>query len=299
MKHQGSSNRWFSLLALVVGGMLALLLSPSGAKAQAGAWEVPPAEPGAAPPPAPTPAPPAALPLPIAKQSAPCTSLVVNCPSCKGGQGGCCNGARAEQPESWDPTPVGGYTLPKGGFGLKLEFGYPHMDIGILFALGNRVQVALGYRSVYTINHTPYANVKFSLNSRNRDVLGLALELGAGYSFGRDQDEEHIGNRMAGEYHVFGEAWLRGTARRGRHGLLFGVGAKISQAVPGYAYDYDYNEPESTGDKVMATISLEIGYELRINRVASFFLATGVDIFTSDEWIPALIRFRLGVIVGS
>ena len=49
----------------------------------------------------------------------------------------------------------------------------------------------------------------------------------------------------------------------------------------------------------MATISFELGYEVRINRVASFFLATGVDIFTSDDWIAALIRFRMGVVIGS
>jgi hypothetical protein len=233
---------------------------------------------------------------PVAQDKTPCTSVVVNCPSCRSGDGACCRKAAKE--EAWDPTPAGGYTLPKGGFALKLEFGYPHMDVGLLFALGNRVQVGVGYRSVYTINHTPYANMKFSLNSRNRDVLGLALELGAGYSFGQD-DFEDFGNRMAGEYHFFGEAWLRGTARRGKHGLLFGVGARISQAVPGWDYYYDGGSSAEVGEKVMATISVEIGYELRINRVSSFFLATGVDIFTSDEWLPALIRFRMGVIVGS
>lgn len=303
MTHSSHTNRAPCLMAGLLGGLI-LALAASGARAQEEAWETPPAleaapPPASAVPPRVTPPPPAMPPhQPSAPDQAPCSSVVVNCPACPASSPGCCAQAQAKPEETWDPTPVSGYTIPRGAIGLKIEFGYPHMDVGMLVGLGGRIQLGVGYRSVYTVNHTPYADVKFSLNSRNRDVLGLALQLGGGYSFGKG-DNDHFANLMAGEYHFFGEAWLRGTARRGRHGLLFGVGARLSQAPPTRNDYYGYGEADDTADKVMATVSMELGYEVRINRVASFFVTTGVDIFTSDDWLPALIRFRMGVIVGS
>jgi hypothetical protein len=196
------------------------------------------------------------------------------------------------------PTPVSGYVLPKGGFSALIELGYPNLNFEFLFGAGSRVQLGFGYRGVYTMNHTPYGSLKIQLNSRNRDVLGLALKLAAGYSFGGHwEDGMTIGNLMAGEYKFFGELWFQGTARRGRHGLLFGIGARVSQAPHQEVY-YDYYDDGDEAKKVMGTLSLEIGYEVRINRVSAFFIALGVDIFMSEDWIPALPRFRMGFTVG-
>ncbi len=263
---------------LLLGTGIALLLglaAPASAAAQG--YELPPCAGTPAPPPAPTAVP--ATPR--------CAAPAVH---------------KARAPQDPGPTPAGGYTLPRKGFAVKMELGYPNLDVEFLFALGSRVQLGFGYRGLYSMNHSPYASLKWSMNSRNRDVLGLALQLRAGYSFPRSHGEdENIGNMLAGEYKWFGELWFLGTARRGKHGLFWGVGARISQQawdVYSVAYDGDYGGNERDM-KVMGTFSLELGYELRINRIASFFLALGVDIFATDEFIPALPRFRMGVMLGS
>jgi hypothetical protein len=193
---------------------------------------------------------------------------------------------------------VGGYTLPRGGFAVKTELGYPNLDLEFLFAVGSRVQLGVGYRGLYTMNHTPYGSFKWSLNRRNRDVLGLALELRAGYSFPRDGDDgDSIGNMLTGEYQWFGELRFLGTARSGRHGLLWAVGGRVSRSP--YDDYYDGYGDHSDSGKAMGVVTLEIGYELRINRIASFFLSLGVDIFTDEDYIPALPHFRMGVLLGS
>ncbi len=266
--------------------LLVLAAAPAAARAQAGGYELPPhCQPAPPPPP------------PGADSCEPASSA--GQASREAAKARRARDAAAKEAADVGPTPVGGYTLPRGGFAVKTELGYPNLDLEFLFAVGSRVQLGVGYRGLYTMNHTPYGSLKWSLNRHNRDVLGLALELRAGYSFSRDGDGgDAIGNMLAGEYQWFGELRFLGTARRGRHGLLWAVGGRVSRSP--YEDDYydGYGDHSDSG-KAMGVVTLEIGYELRINRIASFFLSLGVDIFAAKDFIPALPHFRMGVMLGS
>ena len=203
------------------------------------------------------------------------------------------------------PTSIGGYTAPQGAFFTQFEVGYPFLAVELGYGISRRVQLSLGYRGLYSFSHSPYASLKIGLRSPDDPLLGMALRFTAGYSIpgGRDGEGEEVAAYLTGENRAFGEVWLLGTARSGRHGLLFGFGVKVSQSPGSYGYyedDYYGGDYGDDAHNIMVTLSFDIGYELRINRISAFFISLGVDIFAkAEDFIPALPRFRMGFTLGS
>jgi hypothetical protein len=198
------------------------------------------------------------------------------------------------------PTPAGGFLGRPRSLQMRLELGYPFLDLGVDYVLGGRLSLGVGMRSLYSMSFAPYVSLRAQLAQNATRTVGLTLGLKAGYTLLRNSDYDGETTEMLiGGSGAFGELSLTATARRRSHGLFVGAGLRVSQrseyAMAG-CYDYCDDGYGSSSGKAVVTAFTELGWEVRVGHHASYFLGVGVDMFVNSD-LPAMIRFRNGVII--
>lgn len=198
-------------------------------------------------------------------------------------------------------TPVAGFTLGHRRLGVKFEVGYPFFVFELAYGFGSRFQMFVGYRGLYSLTSAPYGGFKILLTADSRRILGISLTAMGGWTHVRDGDLDVA--MLVGSGGVFGEVWVTATARSGRHGGFVNGGVRLSQVekcdnADDDCYDHPIQDDDGDGKKgALATIFGEVGYELYITRYVSYYLALGVDMFANSDAMPAMVRFRTGMIM--
>lgn len=195
-------------------------------------------------------------------------------------------------------SPVGASALRRGQLGLRLEVGYPFVELAVTVGLvTGRLQVEAGYRGLYGMTNAIFGGLKWVISRSRSGRTGVALRLIGGYSDIRKDDgrfQEY--QNMAGGGFGFGEGGLLFTARgRSNAAFLASAGLRISQYRP-----RECNPgPDCEGNRKVAYAAfLELGFVKRLGWRTSYYMAVGVDVFEGlQEWLPALIRLRIGISV--
>jgi len=200
-----------------------------------------------------------------------------------------------------DATPVGGFPLRKKRMSFTLELGYPFLDFRFGLGITDRFQLLIGYRGLYSLSSAGFAGLKIGMFQNQERTVGVSLVALGGYTYvkhsgdyGGDGTEELVGGSGG-----FGEAWLMATVRHGRHGLSLNGGLRISY-VTGCAegsYNCYSSFFESNKSGALVTAFFELGWEMRIMKFASYYIAAGVDMFANSNALPAMVRFRTGVML--
>lgn len=183
---------------------------------------------------------------------------------------------------------------------FSLELGYPFLDFRLGYGISNRFQLMAGYRGLYSLSSAGYAGLKIGLYQNKERIVGVSLVALGGYSYVKgvfDGDGETTRMLVGGDG-GFGEAWLMATVRRRRHGLTLTGGMRISQVSGCSDEAYCYGDIFKSGrDGTLVTAFFELGWEMRIMKFASYYLAMGVDMFANSNSLPAMVRFRTGVML--
>jgi hypothetical protein len=203
------------------------------------------------------------------------------------------------------PAPTAGFLMTERRVGLRLEAGYPFIDLDLLVRAHDVVQVGFGYRTLWTFTHAGYGELKFRLWRNEAAALGLSLLLRGGYTYIHlDEDdydaEYNTRSALVAGNSGFGELLLAFTARRGRHAFDAAVGLRLGWVQHivvdegGYGNDlvFDSGEPG-----MLATVIVDAGYTVRMNRSSSFVAGLGVDVFTNSDAYRALPRARFGFVI--
>ncbi len=199
-----------------------------------------------------------------------------------------------------EAAPVGGFPLRKKRMSFSLELGYPFLDFRFGYGLSDRFQFLIGYRGLYSLSSAGYAGVKIGLFQNKERSVGVSLVALGGYNYVKDADGDGGTTKMlVGGDGGFGEGWLMATVRRRRHGLTLTGGMRISEmsGCDDSEY-YCYSSVFDSGrDGTLVTAFFELGWEMRIMQFASYYVAMGVDMFTNSKDLPAMVRFRTGVML--
>lgn len=199
-----------------------------------------------------------------------------------------------------EATPVAGFPLRKRRLGFLLELGYPFLDFRVGYGITDRLQILLGYRGLYAMSSAGYAGLKFGLFQNKPRTVGVSFTALGGYTYVKQKNDYDDGTtrELVGGDGGFGEAWLTVTVRRRRHGLMLVGGLRISQ-VSGCSDEYDcWGSIFASGSPgTLVTGFFELGWEMRFMRYASYYVAIGVDMFTNSNALPAMVRFRNGVLL--
>jgi hypothetical protein len=183
----------------------------------------------------------------------------------------------------------------------RLELGYPFLEIGFEYAVGRSFSVGAGMRSLYGVTFAPWAGIRVQLSANAPRTVGLALSLKGGWTYIRGETyDTDLREGLVGGKGVFGELGLTATVRRLRHGLFINAGVRISQVTTELCDgpDYCYNpEIAEDGAGVLATAFVDLGWEIRLGRNASYLLGIGVDMFVNGGDLPAMVRFRNGILI--
>jgi len=202
------------------------------------------------------------------------------------------------------PTTISGFTPGRRRVSFGFELGFPFLDTHLAYGLSDRVALGVGFRSLYGETSAPYAFAKLQLMSDAARTRGLALTVLGGYTYVRGEDEwDHDSTTaLVGGDGVFAELNLGMTLRSGRHGLMVGWGLRLGQVkakdCSGDSWCDEYSHVLDGRAGVLATVSAELGWEVKITRNAGYFISLGVDMFTNSKALPAMVRFRNGVVLS-
>lgn len=260
------------------------------------------------PQPLPAPEPLSAPPL-VVQGSGPCARRVALCvaPPCPSvvviQHAGC--GTEPARPPGPDPgpTPFAGFIGRGRTFQTQLELGYPFMDLAFSYAFSERLALGVGLRTLYSMTYAPYATLRLALRSNASRTAALSLALRVGYTWVRGSEwDRETRATLVGGTGAFGEAGLGITARKRKNGLFVNAGVRLSQArLNSCAKESQWAcAIESVADEqgpALATLFVDMGVEARLSRHASYFFGFGVDLFVNGNDLPAMLRFRNGVIV--
>jgi hypothetical protein len=214
-------------------------------------------------------------------------------------------GQAAPEPVGPDPgpTPFAGFLGRARSFQAQLELGYPFLELAFTYAFSPGFALGAGLRTLYGMTYAPYLSLRFGL-ARTADGTGaISLALRGGLTFLRGSDRDPGGHALlVGGRGVFGEIGLAMSTRRRRNGLFLNVGLRLSQSrIPGCSegggYDCWLDNLAEDDAAALATLFFDLGWEVRITQHASYFIGFGVDLFVNSRELPAMVRFRNGVIL--
>ena len=125
------------------------------------------------------------------------------------------------------PVQVAGFTLSDSRVGALFELGYPFIDFKFSFRLHQWVDLAIGYRGLYTLTNAGYASLKIRLFENRPGTVGLSLGLLGGYTVNDQEGYTYLVGASSG----FGEVLLALSLRRGRHAFDFIAGANAQRPL--------------------------------------------------------------------
>lgn len=199
-------------------------------------------------------------------------------------------------------VPVSGFLMNRRSVGLRLELGYPYLDIHFMYGVHDVFEIGVGYRGMYNMSFAGYGSLKFRLyHSGQRASLSL-IALGGYHHVQNGEGHDKI-TSLAGGDGPFMEFGL--AASVGRYGHYFTVAsgvrlAWVREQAPCeseddyYYWDCDMVFPDGEAG-FMPVAFLEVGYAARVWRLLSLFISTGFDAFTNSQAFLASARFRLGL----
>lgn len=192
------------------------------------------------------------------------------------------------------PTPAAGFTLERRRVGIRLEVGFPFVLLQLSYGVGAGLELITGYRGFYALTPGAFAGVKGQLVTNKAGTVGLSLMALGGWTHLKKYWD--IVTEFTGGTGGFGELWLMFTGRRGRHGMFVNGGVRVSEVK---ACKHDECDSHILNGKkgVGVVIFAEIGYEVRINRYASYFVAGGANMFPNGKQFPGFVTGRTGIIM--
>ncbi len=184
------------------------------------------------------------------------------------------------------------------------EGGWPFYEVTVGYGVHHRVQLELAWRGLGRWNYGGYAGLKIGVMQNRERSAGIAVRLLAGYR--RIISESGlIYRQLGGGDGAFGELWLLGSVRLGRHALLVDGGVRVSHVSECLSWDRAPgtdricpSDPFENGETgLFITAFTEAGWEVRLSRNFSLLHTLGVDLFVIGGVLwPAMIRTRLAVV---
>lgn len=201
------------------------------------------------------------------------------------------------------PAPSAGFLLSERRLGLRLEAGFPFLDVDLLVRAHDAVQLGFGYRTFWTFTHTAYGELKLRLWRNAAATRGLSMLLRGGYTYlfrnePYDLDYNDLTSIVGGDS-GFGELLLALSIRGRRHAFDLQTGLRVAWVQEAVPYEwYFYGVVFADGEAgLLATVIIEAGYALRMSRSSSFVVRFGVDVFTNSDDYKARPRGGVGFIV--
>lgn len=203
-----------------------------------------------------------------------------------------------------EPVPSAGFNLSRYRIGFKIEAGYPFVDTELLVRLHNVVQLGIGYRSAYTFSNAGYADLAFRLYRNSEATRGVSLLLRGGYTYVQPQEADDEIPALVGGDAAFGEIILAVSFRWGRHAFDLNTGVRLGWVKAQDCEEDPYGWSDCwyaifpDGEEgLLPTVMIDFAWAVRIHSAVSYYLALGVDVFTTSYQAPALPRFRNGLMI--
>lgn len=201
------------------------------------------------------------------------------------------------------PAPVYGFPMARRDVGVRLELGYPYLDIGLMYGVHDVVEIGAGYRGMYTMSFGGYGSLKFRLYRSTQRNAALSLNILGGYHHVPQGEGHDKITGLAGGDGAYLELSLAMSVGRRGHYFTAASGVRLawvreqpSCATDEYGYAWDcYETVFNDGHGgFMPVAFLDLGYAARVWRHLSLFILTGFDAFTNSDSFLASVRFRLG-----
>jgi hypothetical protein len=206
---------------------------------------------------------------------------------------------------AYTPAPLYGFTLGRRGIGLRLDVGFPFLEVAFSVGVHDRFELGLGYQGFYFSTNAPYGSLRLRLFQTPRRSGALAIVLSAGYTFIQDGEGHDQRTLLVGGDSVFGDLSLRLSAGRYRHSFVAALGLRLAnvRSAPTYTdvnsqhRDPGYRRFVDDGEaRLVPEPYFDVGYIGRVGRSASLFITSGLVAYTISDSFSAMGRVRAGVL---